>query len=144
MRGSGPPRYKRLQALRTTLGLQASHPVQLGAYSHAAVAKEHGIAEHKDLNTGVVDQSRGSANPSADDSEGSAQGQAFALLNEYSSSVYVPILSTRLTQISALESSMREQKQWNRDIDETVDKLQKSSFGSGATNVTTRGKDTSS
>ncbi|GLA09888.1 hypothetical protein AnigIFM60653_000829 [Aspergillus niger] len=49
-----------------------------------------------------------------------------------------------LTQISALESSMREQKQWNRDIEETVDKLQKSSFGSGATNVTTRGKDTSS
>ncbi|GLA56232.1 hypothetical protein AnigIFM63604_006012, partial [Aspergillus niger] len=81
MRGSSPPRYKRLQALRTTLGLQASHPVQIGAYSHAAVAKEHGIAEHKDLNPGVVDQSSGSANPLADDSEGSAPGQAFALLN---------------------------------------------------------------
>ena len=84
MRGSSPPRYKRLQALRTTLGLQASHPVQIGAYSHAAVAKEHGIAEHKHLNSGVVDQSSGSANLLADDSEGSAQGQAFALLNEYS------------------------------------------------------------
>ncbi|RDH26935.1 hypothetical protein BDQ94DRAFT_164052 [Aspergillus welwitschiae] len=140
MRGSSPPRYTRLQALRTTLGLQASHPVQIGAYSHAAVAKEHGIAEHKDLNPGVVDQSSGSANPLADDSEGSAPGQAFALLNEY---MYVPILSTRLTQISALETSMREQKQWNWDIGETLDKLQKSSFGSGATNVTTRGKDTS-
>ncbi|KAI2886271.1 hypothetical protein CBS63078_10990 [Aspergillus niger] len=131
MRGSSPPQYKRLQALRTTLGLQASHPVQIGAYSHAAVAKEHGIAEHKHLNSGVVDQSSGSANLLADDSEGSAQGQAFALLNEYS-------------YLNGWKSSMREQKQWNRDIEETVDKLQKSSFGSGATNVTTRGKDTSS
>ncbi|KAI3053178.1 hypothetical protein CBS147353_11523 [Aspergillus niger] len=131
MRGSSPPQYKRLQALRTTLGLQASHPVQIGAYSHAAVAKEHEIAEHKHLNSGVVDQSSGSANLLADDSEGSAQGQAFALLNEYS-------------YLNGWNSSMREQKQWNRDIEETVDKLQKSSFGSGATNVTTRGKDTSS
>ncbi|OJZ80217.1 hypothetical protein ASPFODRAFT_148100, partial [Aspergillus luchuensis CBS 106.47] len=91
--------YQRLQALRTTLVLQTSHPIQIGANSNTAVAKGHGITEHGGLNPGDVDHSSGSPNPLAENNDGDCgQRQAFALLNE-------------LTQASALESSMREQKQ---------------------------------
>ncbi|RDH26782.1 hypothetical protein BDQ94DRAFT_164191 [Aspergillus welwitschiae] len=135
MHGTSPPQYQWLQALRTTLGLQTSHPVQIGANSHTAVAKGHGITEHGYLNSAVVDQSSRSPNPLAVNSDGDCgQGQAFALLNEH---MYDPVLSTRLTQISASESSMREQKQWNQDLGRPWTRLKWSS-------VPTRGKDTSS
>ncbi|BCR99896.1 uncharacterized protein AKAW2_50238A [Aspergillus luchuensis] len=70
MRATSPPEYQRLQALRTTLELQTSHPIMISANSHTAVAKGHGITEHGDLNPGVVDQSSGSPNPLAENSDG--------------------------------------------------------------------------
>ncbi|SPB50896.1 unnamed protein product [Aspergillus niger] len=125
MNATGPPQYKRLQALRTVLGLETSHaetsgiqcvqdPVQIGAVSYAVGAEEHEIARRDD-----------------------------DYLNGWSK-CNVAVLSTGLTQISALESSMREQKQWNQDIEETVDQIHRSLFGSGTKSGTTRGKATNS
>ncbi|GKZ94878.1 hypothetical protein AnigIFM59636_008609 [Aspergillus niger] len=143
MHATGPPQYKRLQALRTVLGLETSHaeasgiqcvqdPVRIGAVSYAAGVEEHEIAQRDDGDPAAVDQSSASSSRMADGSEGVyGQGQVFPLLNE-------------LTQISALESSMRGQKQWNQDIEETVDQIHRSLFGSGTKRGTTRGKATNS
>ncbi|KAI2859416.1 hypothetical protein CBS76997_11371 [Aspergillus niger] len=161
MHATGPPQYKRLQALRTVLGLETSHaetsgiecvqdPVRIGAISYAVGADEHEIAQRDDGDPAAVDQSSASSSRMADGSEGVyGQGQVFPLLNEYNylngwSKCNVAVLSTRLTQISALESSMREQKQWNRDIEETVDHIHRSLFGNGTKRGTTRGKATRS
>ncbi|KAI2949880.1 hypothetical protein CBS147323_10833 [Aspergillus niger] len=144
MNATGPPQYKRLQALRTVLGLETSHaetsgiqcvqdPVQIGAVSYAVGAEEHEIARRDDGDPAAVDQSSASSSRMADGSEGDyGQGQVFPLLNELSE------------RVDALESSMREQKQWNQDIEETVDQIHWSLFGSGTKSGTTRGKATNS
>ncbi|GLA67140.1 hypothetical protein AtubIFM54640_010117 [Aspergillus tubingensis] len=138
MNATGPPQYKRLQALRTVLGLETSHaetsgiqcvqdPVQIGAVSYAVGADEHEIAQRDDGDPAAVDQSSASSSRMADGSEGVyGQGQVFPLLND------------------ALESSMREQKQWNQDIEETVDQIHRSLFDSGTKRGTTHGKATKS
>ncbi|GAA93078.1 hypothetical protein CBS147353_11801 [Aspergillus niger] len=161
MHATGPPQYKRLQALRTVLGLETSHaetsgiqcvqdPVRIGAASYAVGADEHEIAQRDDGDPAAVNQSSASPSWMADGSEGVyGQGQVFPLLNEYNylngwSKCNVAVLSTRLTQISALESSMREQKQWNQNIKETVDQIHRSLSDSVTKRGTTRGKATKS
>ncbi|GLA10074.1 hypothetical protein AnigIFM60653_001459 [Aspergillus niger] len=161
MHETGPPQYKRLQALRMVLGLETSHaetsriqcvqdPVRIGAGSYAVGQEDPEIAQRDDDDPAAVNQSSASPSRTADGSEGVyGQGQVFPLLNEYNylngwSKCNVAVLSTRLTQISALESSMREQKQWNQDIEETVDQIHRSLFGSGTKRGTTRGKATKS
>ncbi|GKZ75255.1 hypothetical protein AnigIFM50267_003546 [Aspergillus niger] len=145
MHETGPPQYKRLQALRMVLGLETSHaetsriqcvqdPVRIGAGSYAVGQEDPEIAQRDDDDPAAVNQSSASPSRMADGSEGAyGQGQC-----------NVAVLSTRLTQISALESSMREQKQWNQDIEETVDQIHRSLFGSGTKRGTTRGKATKS
>ncbi|KAL7649095.1 hypothetical protein ACMYSQ_012440 [Aspergillus niger] len=144
MHATGPPQYKRLQALRTVLGLETSHaetpgiqcvqdPVRIGAGSYAVGAEEHEIAQRDDGDPAAVDQSSASPSRMADGSEGAyGQGQVFPLLNELSE------------RVNALESSMREQKQWNQDIEGTVDQIHRSLFGNGTKRGTTRGKATRS
>ncbi|BCS00187.1 uncharacterized protein AKAW2_50528S [Aspergillus luchuensis] len=96
MHATGPPQYKRLQALRTVLGLETSHaetsgiqcvqdPVRIGAASYAVGADEHEIAQRDDGDPAAVNQSSASPSWMADGSEGVyGQGQVFPLLNEYS------------------------------------------------------------
>ena len=96
MNATGPPQYKRLQALRTVLGLETSHaetpgiqsvqdPVRIGAGSYAVGAEEHEIAQRDDDDPAAVNQSSASPSRTADDSEGPyGQGQVLPLLNEYS------------------------------------------------------------
>ncbi|OJZ80097.1 hypothetical protein ASPFODRAFT_148238 [Aspergillus luchuensis CBS 106.47] len=161
MNATGPPQYKRLQALRTVLGLETSHaetsriqcaqnPVRIGAGSYAVGSEDHEIAQRDDDDPAAVNQSSASPSRTADDSEGPyGQGQVLPLLNEYNylngwSKCNVAVLSTKLTQISALEASLREQKQWNQDFEETVHQIHRSLFGSGTKKGTTRGKATSS
>ncbi|RDH26514.1 hypothetical protein BDQ94DRAFT_177499 [Aspergillus welwitschiae] len=149
MNATGPPQYKRLQALRTVLGLETSH-VETSRIYYAVGTEKHDNAQRDDGDPAAIDHSGTSPSLMADGSEGDyGQGQVFPLLDEYNylngwSKCNVAVLSTRLTQISALESSMREQKQWNRDIEETVDQIHRSLFGSGTKSGTTRGKATNS
>ncbi|OJZ81123.1 hypothetical protein ASPFODRAFT_52136 [Aspergillus luchuensis CBS 106.47] len=138
MHETGPPQYKRLQALRMVLGLETSHaetsriqcvqdPVRIGAGSYAVGQEDPEIAQRDDDDPAAVNQSSASPSRTADGSEGVyGQGQVFPLLND------------------ALESSMREQKQWNQDIEETVDQIHRSLFGRGTKRGTTRGKATKS
>ncbi|OJZ79763.1 hypothetical protein ASPFODRAFT_54708 [Aspergillus luchuensis CBS 106.47] len=142
MNATGPPQYKRLQALRTVLGLETSHvetsriqcaqnPVRIGAGSYAVGTEKHDNAQRDDGDSAAIDHSGTSPSLMADGSEGDyGQGQVFPLLNELSE------------RVDALESSMREQKQWNQDIEETVDQIHRSLFGSGTKSGTTRGKAT--
>ncbi|KAL7649084.1 hypothetical protein ACMYSQ_012528 [Aspergillus niger] len=139
MHATGPPQYKRLQALRTVLGLETSRiqcvqdPVRIGAGSYAVGQEDHEIAQRDDDDPAAVNQSSTSPSLMADDSEGDyGQGQVFPLLNELSE------------RVDALESSMREQKQWNQDFEETVHQIHRSLFGSGTKKGTTRGKAISS
>ncbi|GLA79066.1 hypothetical protein AtubIFM55763_001733 [Aspergillus tubingensis] len=139
MHATGPPQYKRLQALRTVLGLEMSRiqcvqdPVRIGAGSYAVGQEDHEIAQRDDDDPAAVNQSSTSPSLMADDSEGDyGQGQVFPLLNELSE------------RVDALESSMREQKQWNQDFEETVHQIHRSLFGSGTKKGTTRGKAISS
>ncbi|GLA79011.1 hypothetical protein CBS63078_10965 [Aspergillus niger] len=144
MHATGPPQYKRLQALRTVLGLETSHaetsriqcvqdPVRIGAGSSAVGQEDHEIAQRDDDDPAAVNQSSASPSRMADGSEGDyGQGQVFPFLNELSE------------RVDALESSMREQKQWNQDFEETVHQIHRSLFGSGTKKGTTRGKATSS
>ncbi|KAI3051396.1 hypothetical protein CBS147353_11607 [Aspergillus niger] len=144
MHATGPPQYKRLQALRTVLGLETSHaetsriqcvqdPVRIGAGSSAVGQEDHEIAQRDDDDPAAVNQSSASPSRMADGSEGDyGQGQVFPFLNELSE------------RVDALESSMREQKQWNQDFEETVHQIHRSLFGSGTKKGTTRGKAISS
>ncbi|GKZ98577.1 hypothetical protein AnigIFM59636_003744 [Aspergillus niger] len=144
MHATGPPQYKRLQALRTVLGLETSHaetpgiqcaqnPVRIGAGSYPVGTEKHDNAQRDDGDLAAIDHSGTSPSLMADGSEGDyGQGQVFPLLNELSE------------RVDALESSMREQKQWNQDIEETVDQIHRSLFGSGTKSGTTRGKATNS
>ncbi|RDH26108.1 hypothetical protein BDQ94DRAFT_182136 [Aspergillus welwitschiae] len=143
MHATGPPQYKRLQALRTVLGLETSHaetsriqcvqdPVRIGAGSYAVGSKDHEIAQRDDDDPAAVNQSSASPSRTADD-----------YLNGWSK-CNVAVLSTKLTRISALEASLREQKQWNQDFEETVHQIHQSLFGSGTKKGTTHGKATSS
>ncbi|PYH67030.1 uncharacterized protein BO88DRAFT_344871 [Aspergillus vadensis CBS 113365] len=161
MHATGPPQYKRLQALRTVLGLETSHaetsriqyaqnPVRIGAGSYPVGTEKHDNAQRDDGDLGALDHSGTSPSLIADGSEGDyGQGQVFPLLNKYNylngwSKCNVAVLLTRLTQISALESSMREQKQWNQDIKKTVNQIHRSLFSSGTKRGTTRSKATNS
>ncbi|GLA78867.1 hypothetical protein CBS63078_11156 [Aspergillus niger] len=144
MNATGPPQYKRLQALRTVLGLETSHaetsriqcaqnPVRIGAGSYAVGTEKQDNAQRDDGDPAAIDHSGTSPSLMADGSEGDyGQGQVFPLLNELSE------------RVDALESSMREQKQWNQDFEETVHQIHRSLFGSGTKKGTTRGKATSS
>ncbi|OJZ79911.1 hypothetical protein ASPFODRAFT_54327 [Aspergillus luchuensis CBS 106.47] len=144
MHATGPPQYKRLQALRTVLGLETSHvetsriqcaqkPVRIGAGSYAVGTEKHDNAQRDDGDPAAIDHSGTSPSLMAVGSEGDyGQGQVFPLLNELSE------------RVDALESSMREQKQWNQDIEETVDQIHRSLFGRGTKRGTTRGKATKS
>ncbi|GCB25874.1 lovastatin diketide synthase LovF [Aspergillus awamori] len=87
-------------------------PVRIGSGSYAVGAEERDIAQRDDGDPAAIDHSN--------------------YLNGWSK-CNVAVLSTRLTQISALESSMRVQKQWNQDFEETVDQNHRSLFGSGTT-----------
>ena len=96
MHATGPPQYKRLQALRTVLGRETSHaetsriqcaqnPVQIGAGSYAVGTEKHDNAQRDDGDLAAIYHSGTSPSPIADDSEGGyGQGQVFPLLNEYS------------------------------------------------------------
>ncbi|GLA21757.1 hypothetical protein ASPFODRAFT_54251 [Aspergillus luchuensis CBS 106.47] len=144
MNATGPPQYKRLQALRTVLGRETSHaetsriqcaqnPVQIGAGSYAVGTEKHDNAQRDDGDLAAIYHSGTSPSPIADDSEGGyGQGQVFPLLNELSE------------RVDALEPSMREQNQWNQDFEETVHQIHQFLFGSGTKKGTTRGKATSS
>ncbi|BCS00031.1 uncharacterized protein AKAW2_50372S [Aspergillus luchuensis] len=140
MNAAGPPQYKRLQALRTVLGLETSHAetsriqcaqdsVRIGVDSYAVETEKHDNAQRDNGDPAAIDHSGTSPSLMADSSEGVyGQGQVLPLLNELSE------------RVDALESSMREQKQWNQDIEETVDQTHRSLFGSGTKRGTTRGK----
>ncbi|OJZ80495.1 hypothetical protein ASPFODRAFT_53359 [Aspergillus luchuensis CBS 106.47] len=140
MNAAGPPQYKRLQALRTVLGLEPSHAetsrircaqdsVRIGVGSYAVETEKHDNAQRDNGDPAAIDHSGTSPSLMADSSEGVyGQGQVLPLLNELSE------------RVDALESSMREQKQWNQDIEETVDQTHRSLFGSGTKRGTTRGK----
>ncbi|GLA78989.1 hypothetical protein AtubIFM55763_001400 [Aspergillus tubingensis] len=117
--------YKRLQALRTVLGLETSHaetsriqcvqdPVRIGAGSYAVGSKDHEIAQRDDDDPAAVNQSSASPSRTADD------------------------------YLNGWKASLREQKQWNQDFEETVHQIHQSLFGSGTKKGTTRGKATSS
>ena len=95
MHATGPPQYKRLQALRTVLGLETSRiqcvqdPVRIGAGSYAVGQEDHEIAQRDDDDPAAVNQPSTSPSLMADDSEGDyGQGQVFPLLNEYSFTNY--------------------------------------------------------
>ncbi|GKZ97237.1 hypothetical protein AnigIFM59636_011990 [Aspergillus niger] len=144
MNATGPPQYKRLQALRTVLGLETSHaetsriqcaqnPVRIGAGSYAVGTEKHDNAQRDDGDPAAIAHSGTSPSRTADGSEGPyGQGQVLPLLNELSE------------RVDALEASLREQKQWNQDFEETVHQIHQSLFGSGTKKGTTRGKATSS
>lgn len=53
-------------------------------------------------------------------------------------------LSTRLTQSSALEPSVKDQMQWSEDLEATVDEIHRSLFGCGTRSGTKRDKPTRS
>ncbi|PYH67147.1 uncharacterized protein BO88DRAFT_344874 [Aspergillus vadensis CBS 113365] len=127
MNATGPPQYKRLQALQTVLGLETSHaetshiqctqnPVRIGAGSYAVETEKHNNAQHDDGDPAAIAHSGTSPSRTADGSEGPyGQGQVLPLLNEYNylngwSKCNVAVLLTKLTKISALKASLREQK----------------------------------
>ena len=96
MHATGPPQYKRLQALRTVLGLETSHaetsrlqraqnPVRIGAGSYAVGTEKHDNAQRDNGDPAAIDHSGTSPSLMADSSEGVyGQGQVLPLLNEYS------------------------------------------------------------
>ena len=100
MNAAGPPQYKRLQALRTVLGLEPSHAetsrircaqdsVRIGVGSYAVETEKHDNAQRDNGDPAAIDHSGTSPSLMADSSEGDHdQGQVFSLLNEYSFTNY--------------------------------------------------------